>query len=192
MYRAVTLKVLESGVDPDDAAAVSRLAGAAKVELQRSGFSQRVLLDGRDVTDRIRDTDVTRNVSAVSSIRMVREAMVREQRALSENQGVVLEGRDIGTVVFPNADLKIFLLASLEARAERRRKELMERGADTSLETLKQEIALRDSLDSTRKESPLKRADDAIELDTSNLTIDEQVEFVVRKAKEILEKSSNR
>ncbi|MEK9138536.1 MAG: (d)CMP kinase, partial [Bacteroidota bacterium] len=112
MYRAVTLKVLESGVDPDDAAAVSRLAGAAKVELQRSGFSQRVLLDGRYVTDRIRDTDVTRIVSAVSSIRMVREAMVREQRALSENQGVVLEGRDIGTVVFPNADLKIFLLAS--------------------------------------------------------------------------------
>lgn len=190
MYRAVTVKVLERGVSPDDAAVISKLIASTTVELQRSGSFLRVLLDGKDVTDRIRDSDVTRAVSAVSRIRNVREAMVRQQRALSASQGVVLEGRDIGTVVFPNADLKIFLVASLDARAERRRKELEQRGIDTPLETLGSEIAERDRLDSSREDSPLIPAADAIELDTSHMTIEEQVEFVVNKTKEILEKSN--
>jgi cytidylate kinase len=116
--------------------------------------------------------------------------MVKQQRALGKSQGVVLEGRDIGTVVFPDADLKVFLVASLEARSMRRKRELEEKGIEVSIEALQKEIADRDRLDSTREESPLKRALDAIELDTSNLTIEDQVEFVVRKAKEILEKSS--
>jgi cytidylate kinase len=186
MYRAVTVKVLEKGVAPDDAATISRLLGSTKVELRKSGLALRVLLDGRDVTDRIRDSDVTQAVSAVSRIGRVREAMVKQQRALGESQGVVLEGRDIGTVVFPNADLKVFLVASLDARATRRGRELKERGADIPLEKLKSEIARRDHLDSSREESPLMRASDAIELDTSNLTVEDQVEFVVKKANEIL------
>jgi cytidylate kinase len=190
MYRAVTVKVLERGVSPEDAAAISKLMDSTDVELRKSGSLLRVYLDGVDVTERIRDSDVTRSVSAVSRIRKVREAMVLRQRVLSERQGGVLEGRDIGTVVFPNADLKIFLVASLDERAKRRQDELRKRGTETTLETLKGDIVLRDSLDSTREESPLKRAQDAIELDTSGLTIEEQVDFVVRKAREILEKSS--
>jgi cytidylate kinase len=190
MYRAVTVKVLENGVSPEDAAAISKLMDSTEVELRKSGSELRVFLDGKDVTERIRDSDVTRSVSAVSRIRKVREAMVQRQRALSEHQGGVLEGRDIGTVVFPNADLKIFLVASLDARAKRRQDELTKRGTENTLETLKGEIVRRDNLDSNREESPLKRAHDAIELDTSGLTIEEQVDFVVTKAKEILEKPS--
>jgi cytidylate kinase len=190
MYRAVTVKVLENSVSPEDAETISKLMDSTDVELRRSGSELRVFLDGKDVTERIRDSDVTRSVSAVSRIRKVREAMVQRQRALSERQGGVLEGRDIGTVVFPNADLKIFLVASLDARAKRRQDELKKRGADTTLEALKGDIVRRDSLDSSRKESPLKRAHDAIELDTSGLTIEQQVDFVVKKAKEILEKPS--
>lgn len=192
MYRAVTLKVLERGVSPSDTDAISRLIDSTTVELRRKGPSLQVLLDGRDVTDRIRDADVTRAVSAVSSIRKVRETMVEQQRSLGMNQGVVLEGRDIGTVVFPNADVKIFLVASLDARAIRRKKELEKKGKEIHLKELQEEIAQRDALDSTREESPLKRAPDAIELDTSNLTIGEQVEFVVRKAKEIFEETSGK
>lgn len=189
MYRAVTLKVLEAGLKLDDQDAIARLLKSTEVELRQVGTVRRVILDGRDVTDRIRDPDVTRAVSAVSRVRKVREAMVRQQRALGAVSGVVLDGRDIGTVVFPDADLKIFLVASLDKRAERRRTELLESGMDAPLGTLKQEIERRDDLDSSREESPLRRAPDAMELDTSNLTIDEQVELVVNKAKEILEKS---
>jgi len=187
MYRALTLKVLEEGVQLDDPVAVSRLLPSTSVELLSTGSGQRVLLDGRDVTERIRQADVTDAVSVVSSVRKVREAMVQQQRALSADRGVVLDGRDIGTVVFPDADLKIFLVASLETRAQRRMAELLPGGVDASLETLKAEIARRDRLDSRREESPLMSAPDAVELDTSDLTTEEQVEFVVTRAREILE-----
>lgn len=188
MYRAVTLKVLERGLSPHDIEAVSNLIDSTTVELKRRDSSLRVLLDGKDVTDRIRDPDVTRAVSAVSRIRRVREAMVKQQRTMGMSQGVVLEGRDIGTVVFPDADLKIFLVASLEARAERREKELTEKGINISRPELMDEIEERDKLDSTRAESPLKRAADAIEIDTSKLSIQQQVGFVVEKAREILDR----
>lgn len=188
MYRAVTVKVLEEGVSPDDSDRISRLVESTKVELRRVGAVQHVFLDGRDVTDRVRDPDVTGAVSAVSRIRAVREALVQQQRALGAARGVVLEGRDIGTVVFPDADLKIFLVASLDSRAERRKVELQQTGIETPLDSLKKEIARRDGLDSSREESPLMRAPDALEVDTSDLTIDEQVERVVEKAREILEK----
>ena len=187
MYRAVTVKVLEKEVKPDDREAISARLESTKVELRQVGPVRHVFLDGRDVTERIRDSDVTSAVSAVSRVRKVREAMVRQQRALSADRGVVMDGRDIGTVVFPDADLKIFLVASLKTRAERRRGELLQSGVNATLETLKSEIARRDGLDSSREESPLMRAPDAIVLDTSDLTIDEQVELVVKKAREILE-----
>jgi cytidylate kinase len=182
MYRAMTLKILRSGVDEYYSKRLAEIVATTRVELQPMNGRLHVLLDGEDVTDEIRTPAVTTAVSSVSTIRFVREAMVNEQRRIGKNGGVVLEGRDIGTVVFPDADLKIYMVASIEARAERRRRELEAKGIVTDLEMLKREIRQRDEKDSTRNESPLRKADDAIELDTSNMTIEEQVEFVVQKA----------
>ncbi len=189
MYRAFTVKVLEKGIAPDDQEAVAELLKSTRVDLRQEGTEQRVLLDGRDVTERIRDSDVTGAVSAVSRIRQVRDAMVRQQRALGAERGVVMDGRDIGTVVFPDADLKIFLVASLKTRVERRRAELLRGGKDAPVQAVERDIAGRDDLDSSRKVSPLVRAPDAIELDTSGLTIEEQVNRVVKLARAVLEKS---
>ena len=182
MYRAMTLKILRSGVDEYYSKRLAEIVATTRVELQPMNGRLHVLLDGEDVTDEIRTPAVTTAVSSVSTIRFVREAMVNEQRRIGKNGGVVLEGRDIGTVVFPDADLKIYMVASIEARAERRRRELEAKGIVTDLEMLKREIRQRDEKDSTRNESPLRKADDAIELDTSNMTIEEQVQFVVQKA----------
>ncbi len=188
MYRAVTLKVLRKRLDPEDELYIEEVARLARIDLKNGAEGLRVFLDDEDVTEEIRSAEVTRNVSAVSRIRGVREAMVRLQRHIGLIGGVVLEGRDIGTVVFPNADLKIFMVAELDARVQRRRDELHARGTQIRPEMLREEIKRRDELDSTRQESPLVKAADAIELDTSKLTIEEQVDFVVRKAKEFLRK----
>lgn len=184
MYRAVTLKVLRAGVSPDDAAGIAAMLSATRVSLVRGPSGLRVQLDGEDVTGAIRTPAVTRAVSAVSSHRAVRQAMVREQRAMGKDGGIVLEGRDIGTVVFPDADLKFFMVAGIRSRAERRQKELAERGETVALESLEREIAERDKRDSSRTESPLRKADDAIEVDTSDLKIEEQVNLVVETARE--------
>jgi cytidylate kinase len=192
MYRAVTLKVLRSKIDPGDSARVEEIARKVKIELKSTVDGSRVDLDGEDVTSGIRDTDVTRHVSVVSRMRGVRDAMVCLQREIGSSGGVVLEGRDIGTVVFPDADLKIFLIANLDERAKRRRDELRARGRETPLDLLREEIRMRDELDSTREMSPLVKAPDAIELDTSGLTIEEQVAFVTGKAKELLHKMDHR
>jgi len=135
---------------------------------------------------------VTGAVSAVSSLREVREAMVREQRALGREGGLVLEGRDIGTVVFPDADLKFFMVAGIEARARRRALELRANGVDADLSALMREIEERDRKDSTREESPLRKAQDAVEIDTSSMTIEEQVDMVVRIVREKLDKTGER
>ena len=187
MYRAVTLKVLRNRIKPDDERAIARLLNATHVELKEVDSSLKVFLDSEDVTEAIRSADVTNAVSAVSRLRRVRQKMVQEQRLMGKEKGIVLEGRDIGTVVFPNADLKIFMVADIEARAVRRQAELRAKGVETDLAVLMKEIEKRDRTDSTRYESPLRRAPDAVVLDTSHLTIEEQVECVVRKAKEILE-----
>ncbi len=184
MYRAVTLKVLRAGIAPDDRSRISEIVGSTRIELRRPADDLIVLLDGEDVSREIREPRVTRAVSAVSSLRDVRAAMVREQRRMGKDGGIVLEGRDIGTVVFPNADVKFFLVATIEARALRRQAELRERGVDADIDSLRREIEERDRTDSTRSESPLRKAADAIEVDTSSMTIAEQVEFVVQKVKE--------
>jgi CMP/dCMP kinase len=186
MYRAVTVKVLRNHLKPGDTEGIARLMASTHVVLRKSEDSTRVLLDGEDVTDAVRSIEVTNAVSAVSSLARVRAAMVLEQRSMGDGQGIVLEGRDIGTVVFPDADLKIFMTAGIEERALRRQRELSANGIVTDLEMLKKEIERRDRLDSTRQESPLMKAPDAIELDTSRLSIDEQVDFVVRRAEAIL------
>jgi cytidylate kinase len=188
MYRAVTLKVLRARLPPEDQEGIARLLQSTRVELRKKAGALSVLLDGEDVSEAIRSVDVTRAVSAVSSLREVRQAMVREQRALAKEGGIVVEGRDIGTVVFPDADCKFFLVAGITARAERRLLDLRDRGVEAELDDLAREIAERDRRDSTREESPLRKAADALEIDTSNLTIDEQVRFVLEKVKETMER----
>lgn len=187
MYRAATLKVLRAGIPAADQERVAALVESARIELRSANGSQRVLLDGEDVTEEIRTPEVTRAVSAVSSIRRVRDVMVREQRRMGADGGIVLEGRDIGTVVFPGADLKFFMVAGIEARARRRGDELRTRGIQADVDRLKDELRDRDTIDSTRSESPLKKADDAIEVDTSDLTIEQQVALVIATARRVME-----
>ncbi len=186
MYRALTLKVIENNVDPEDETSVYDTVKNCVIEFDRNKNAMLVFLDGKNVTEAIRNREVTRNVSAVSSYKKVRQLMVNEQRRLSEGGGVVLEGRDIGTVVIPNADLKIFMVASVEERVKRRQKELAEKGTNVDYDKLVKDIIDRDTKDSKRTESPLRKADDAIILDTSNLTINQQVDFIVDKALEII------
>jgi cytidylate kinase len=187
MYRAITLKVLRSGLAPDDRAGITRLLETTRVQLRNERGALRVILDGDDVSEEIRSPEVTRAVSSVSSLAEVRKMMVREQRALGEKGGIVLEGRDIGTVVFPGAECKFFLIAGIGARAERRLKELRAKGVAADLEELQREIADRDRRDSTRLVSPLRKAADAVEIDTSDMTIEEQVDEVVQRVRERLE-----
>ncbi len=188
MYRAMTLKALQRGVDIQRADEVEALAARTRIELKREASDHlRVLLDGVDVTEDIRKPAVTRAVSRVSSYSKVRKAMVHQQRSLGKHGGIVLEGRDIGTVVFPNAELKIFMIADVRERAGRRFKELEANGMQSSLEHVVQEIIERDEKDSGRELSPLKKSNDAIVLDTSAMTINEQVDFITAKANEIIE-----
>lgn len=178
MYRALTWKVLAAGVDPADAAAVAALVEGVKLELVPGTPEDRLRVDGEDVTERIREPDVTRAVSLVASVPAVRRALVRLQREVARAGPCVVEGRDIGTVVFPDAPVKIFLVASLEERARRRRQELGDRSP--SVEDLAEEIRRRDAMDEGREDSPLRRAADAIEVDTTGLTVDEVVERIYR------------
>ena len=172
MYRAVALAVLEADVDPHDREAVVALATHLDIDLEGDPDSLKVLLDGRDVTEQIRTDRVTAMSSVVSTIPGVRRAMVRRQRELGR-RGAVLNGRDIGTVVFPNADIKFFLTAAPQERAERRFKEDSLTRTDVSFADTMAEMVERDRRDSTRADSPLKAADDAIVIDSSCLTIAE-------------------
>jgi cytidylate kinase len=184
MYRAVTLAALESDVPASEGDALDALLANIKLEVATEGGGTRVRANGRDVTDSIRSPDVTRAVSAYSALRAVREAMVDRQRHLGARGGVVMEGRDIGTVVFPGAELKVFLDATIAERARRRRVDLERTGRGISQDEVEAEIARRDALDSSRAMSPLTAAPDAIRLDTSNLTFEQQVDEIVRLARE--------
>jgi cytidylate kinase len=187
MYRAITLGVLKKGIDVAAREDVRSFAQNADLVVESGGSKgNRILLNKTDVTAEIRSPNVTKNVSTVSSYEAVREVLVREQRKLAEEGGIVLEGRDIGTVVLPNAELKIFMVAAVSERARRRKKELLTAGIDIEDEEIVKEIEERDRKDSTRTVSPLRMAPDAIELDTSSLTIEEQVAFIVEKARAII------
>jgi cytidylate kinase len=180
MYRALTWQALEQGVDLDDAESVAALAASAKLEIRSDDGEGKVLLDGEDVTSRIRAPRISRNVSRLAQVPGVRRRMVHLQRAVAQGRSCVVEGRDIGTVVFPEAPVKIYLAASLEERARRRQLELSGKGVEQSLEDLTQEIRVRDAVDSGREDSPLRRAEDAIVVDTTGMSIARQVEAVVR------------
>ncbi len=178
MYRAAAYAVLKNNIDPDDKSTVEELVEGLKIRLQQNDEIQ-VLLNDKPVTDKIRSPEVTAIVSTVSSYDGVRRKLVKEQREMGKARDVVLEGRDIGTVVFPEADVKLFFIADIEERVRRRCHDMIEQGEKVDFDTLLTDIKSRDRLDSTRKASPLKKAEDAITIDTSNLTIDEQVEKVL-------------
>lgn len=178
MYRAAALKALRLDVPMDDHEALGRVASSAAVELAGRGLGP-VRLDGEDVTEAIRSPSVTEASSTMSTVSAVRRALVREQRRIGRSTDCVMEGRDIGTVVFPHAELKVFLVASLEERARRRLGDLAARGQEADVVSVMADIEERDRRDSTRTDSPLRKADDAIELDTTNLSIEEQVERVL-------------
>ncbi|UOG21773.1 (d)CMP kinase [Gordonia amicalis] len=172
MYRAVTLAVLDAGVALDDPAGIARIADAVDIELIPTGDgSSTVLLDGRDVSGPIRTDHVTSAVSAVSAVPEVRTKLVALQRQNAQDRFVVVEGRDIGTVVFPAADVKIFLTATPEARADRRHKQNLAAGRDSDYAAVLDSVNRRDHLDSTRAVSPLRAADDAVVVDTTDKTL---------------------
>ncbi|WDF81593.1 (d)CMP kinase [Lacticaseibacillus pabuli] len=179
MYRCVTLLVLRRGVAPDDAAAVTALLKDVKISFKPSADGQLVFLNGEDVSLTIRQEDVTNNASAVAAIPAVRTALTDQQRAIADAGNIVMDGRDIGTTVLPHAELKVFMVASVEERARRRFLDNQEKGIDVPVETLEKEIAARDHKDSTRKTSPLKQAADAVLLDTTSLSIEEVVAKIV-------------
>lgn len=183
MYRAMTLKVLNSNVDPANETGVVALARRTTITLVEGG-DLRVFLDGVDVTEAIRSDEVTNNASLVSSYPAVRELMVAKQREIGSKKGCVIDGRDIGTVVFPDADLKFYMVADIMERARRRQEELSGNGEELPIVQVVRELADRDRKDSTRETSPLRKADDAIEIDTTRLTIDEQVEIILNYANE--------
>lgn len=172
MYRSVALKFLQTGKDFDEDF-ISELARTMVIEFKPEASVNRVFVDGQEVTDAIRSAEVTANVSRVAAIGAVREAMVAQQRRMGESGGVLMDGRDIGTVVFPNAQLKIFLTATVEERAMRRYKELIAKGQQVDLAQLKEDIASRDKQDSERAISPLRQAEDALLLDTSDMNIEQ-------------------
>lgn len=190
MYRAVTLACIEQNIEINDSE-VAKLVDTLEIELRQSVNGQRTILNGRDVSDDIRTPEVTKLVSPVSAMEYVRTKMVKQQRQIGKIGGVVMDGRDIGTVVFPNADLKIYLVASIEARAVRRKLELSSKGFDVSIEDLKSQINARDQYDSTRNISPLRKAEDAIEIDTSNITIDQQTSRILNLVTNLIKGADN-
>lgn len=179
MYRAVAYLMHSSGIDPDDPAAVERLCRRVDIRLERQGSLQRVFANGQDVTAQIRTPEMSLLTSRVSALRPVREAMMQAQRRMGVRGGVVLEGRDIGTVVFPDADVKFFLSASAEERGRRRYLELAARGEQVTLEETIQAVASRDRQDSQRDLAPLRMAGDAIAIDSSGRTIDEVLDTMI-------------
>lgn len=180
MYRMVALYILENNIDFTNITDVENILNNIKVDI----IDDKFILNGKDVSLEIRTPEVTKIVSPVSAIKAVRVKLVDLQRDISKGKKVILDGRDIGTVVFPNADLKIFLVASPEERAKRRVKDYASKGITEDFETVLKDILERDHTDSTRKESPLKKAEDAIEVDTSFLNIEESVQAISNLIKE--------
>ena len=184
MYRAVTYKALKCGIQLSDEAQLEEMLQSTNIKLQPSEEGQLVFLDGDDVSAEIRSNEVTSNVSEVAAHGKVREILVAMQKALAADGGVVMDGRDIGTHVLKNAELKIFMSATVEERAKRRLLDNERRGIPSTMESLMAEISLRDKLDSEREVSPLIQAEDATFLDTTNLTIDESANAILTLAKE--------
>ncbi|MGV3504577.1 MAG: (d)CMP kinase [Adhaeribacter sp.] len=183
MYRAVTLYFLEHYIDFTNPKKISQALQDIHITFERNTKTQRneIFLNGLNVEDEIRQMYISDKVSEVSVIAEVRHCMVRQQQKMGKRRGVVMDGRDIGTTVFPDAEVKIFMTAQDVIRAERRQQELLDKGQMVPLQEILENLRKRDLIDSTRKESPLIQAEDALVLDTSYITIDEQVDFVLRQ-----------
>jgi len=179
MYRAMTVKVLREHVPLNDPEAIGRLSETTTIELVATADGTNVFLDGQDITGRVRTPEVDRAIGPVCEVPKVRDAMVRLQRGLAEGKCVVAEGRDMGTVAFPDADFKFYMTASIEERAVRRKKDLEHQGVPVSIDELKKDIERRDLRDRSRQHSPLAAAENAVVLDTSDLTVDEQVQYII-------------
>jgi cytidylate kinase len=182
MYRAVTLYFLRNEIDWEDSRQVETALAQIQIHFDRSRGALRTLLNGEDVEEAIRTMEVSGAVSPVSAIPAVRRALVAQQQQLGSRRGIVMDGRDIGTVVFPAAELKIFLTASSEERTRRRYQELLAKGKEISREAVAQNLAQRDHIDSTREDSPLRQAEDAVVLDNTNLTEKEQLAMALALA----------
>ncbi len=180
MYRSVGLAAYRAGVDPEDGQALAELCERLTIEFVRSGAEERVLLDGEDVSEAIRTPDMSMMASRVSASLAVREAMGRLQKSMGEQGGVVLEGRDIGTVVFPQAEVKFFLLASAAERGRRRFEELRAKGLQVDLQQTIAEVEKRDAADCNRQHAPLVQADDALAIDTTAMTIEQVLQEMLQ------------
>jgi cytidylate kinase len=185
MYRALAWKALEGGVPLDSPARLAALAQATRIDLAQEAGELRVRVDGSDVTEAIRSADVARAASHVAVVPGVRTVLVDQQRRAGQSGGVVMEGRDIGTVVFPDAHLKIFLDASVEVRAERRRREYLSKGQPVELAAMLEQVRERDRRDRERAASPLARARDAVLVDNSAMDAEETARLIVLLAREM-------
>ncbi|MEO9872126.1 (d)CMP kinase [Ekhidna sp.] len=181
MYRAVTYSFITNGIDFLKLAEVEKGLENCDISFHNSS----IFLNGKNVDFEIRTMDVNQNVSQISAISIVRTKLVEQQRKMGEDKGVVMDGRDIGTIVFPEAELKLFMTANMDIRAERRRKELATKGIEEDLDTIKTNLKERDDIDSSREDSPLIKAEDAFEIDTSDLTLDQQIDKIVKMAESI-------
>jgi CMP/dCMP kinase len=188
MYRAATLFLIRTRIDMSDIISTTKVLDEITIEFRSNGETgnQDTYLNGENVDIEIRGLEVSGKVSHVSTISEVRHALVRMQRKIGEQKGVVMDGRDIGTVVFPDAELKIFMIADLDIRAQRRLKELSEKGIPAEYSAIVENLRSRDLRDVTRADSPLKKAADAYEIDTSNLIFEDQVRIIISKATGII------
>lgn len=185
MYRATALKALKLGVDTFDEKGVLGFINDLKLEIKYENGKQQTYLDGENVSDKIREPQVSMAASNISSLKCVRLKMVEMQRKIAETTSCVLDGRDIGSYVLPNADYKFYITAGVNVRAERRFKELTEKGYNVDFDSLKKEIEERDYNDSHREFSPLVKAKDAIEIDTSNMTVEQVISTIMSHIKEL-------
>lgn len=186
MYRAVTLYFLDNQLDYNDPAAVEKALGEIRIHFERVDGQNHTFLNDRDVERAIRELRVSGHVSPVSAIPVVRRAMVRQQKEMGKRRGIVADGRDIGTVVFPDAELKIFLTADADVRTSRRHLELAAKGIDAEWIDIRNNLLERDRIDSTRADSPLRQADDAIVIDNTLLSEEEQLEKVMEQVRRVM------
>ena len=182
MYRAMTLLALREGGNPADVSALIQLAKSCRIDFSNNGKT--TLLNGEDVSDALRTPEIDRAIADIAKIPDIRREMVRQQRRIGENGGIIVEGRDVTTIVFPEADLKFYISASVEERAKRRFTEQQAKNIETTLERVEQDIRERDQMDKSREHSPLQTAEDAIVVDTTSMTINQAVEFVLNRVEE--------
>ena len=184
MYRAATLAVLKKDINPEDSKNAGKAVAESEISIKIILQEQHTFLDGEDVSKKIRTPEIDRNISVIATNTDIRKIMVAQQQRLAEQGGVVMDGRDIGTVVLPDADLKVFMIASIEARAKRRLQDQAEH--NLTLQEIKDDIERRDFADMNRSDGPLKKAEDARELDNSNLSIDDQVDQIYKWVNELI------